>query len=101
MKNNNAMRYTALQFAVLSTLFNANGQPVSLTDLAGQVYRSSRRRKPKTARQAIAACVRGMEKKLSEIKVNISRETPIGRGYEASYLLKGKLDNVKQIIEGN
>lgn len=99
MKNNDAMRYTALQFAVLSTLFNANG-PVTLTDLAGRVYRSSNKKKPKTARQAIAACVRGMEKKLATIKVSISRETPIGRGYEASYLLKGKLESVKQIIEG-
>ena len=98
MSANMTMRLTGIQLAVLTILHEAK-EPVTLTELEKRVYRKSGKVKPKTARQAIAACIRTLDKKMHQLKVTIDRKTPIGRGHEASYAIKGKVENLTAVLE--
>lgn len=90
--------YTSLQGAVLKVLIDAK-EPTTLKDIQKKAYKLSGKRKPPTASQAIAACIRNMRKKLNLIGVKIERVSDIGRGHEGSYLLSGNLDVVRKTLK--
>lgn len=72
-----------------------------LTALTKLVYKRAGKRKSKTARQSIAALARGTDLKLIRLNARIERMTPIGRGNEAEYCLRGNLAMVEECLAWN
>lgn len=93
------IKYTELEIALLILFFAKEDHQLSLSELEKTLYQKCKKKKPKTARQSIAALVRSTSQKLLRIRAMIERTTPQGRGNEAVYKMKGQIDVVRQTME--
>lgn len=92
------MNWTQLQAAVLQILLKAK-RPVTLDDLEVQAYDKAGKKKPKTAHQAMAACVRTINTRIRPLNAEIKYPSMVGRGHKAFYTIKGRTDLVKLTLE--